>query len=216
MRNLTFIAALALGILAAPAAATITITTNQQDAQGANILFPGSDVDGASVIGATQSGYQLTFSTLTGQTLTTPAQGQARVEAVGTTLNSLNIAATDGGTFDFIEFNLFSGASPVTITGFDQNGTAFSLIFGDDAGENLNGENFFLAMTDAAQSIRSLSFSGGAFTDIRQIRVGQNVVSATAAVPEPATWAMMLLGLGAVGVSLRRRRTTRRHLAQCA
>lgn len=31
--------------------------------------------------------------------------------------------------------------------------------------------------------------------------------TATAAVPEPATWAMMLLGLGAVGCALRRSRT---------
>ena len=28
----------------------------------------------------------------------------------------------------------------------------------------------------------------------------------TAAVPEPATWALMLLGFGALGVSMRRRR----------
>jgi len=32
-------------------------------------------------------------------------------------------------------------------------------------------------------------------------------VSVTAAVPEPSTWALMLLGFGAVGVSLRKRRT---------
>jgi len=205
MRRLTFLAALALCSVAAPAAATITITTNQGAVQGDNILFSGSDVDGPSIIGATQNGYQLTFSTLTGQTLTTPAQGQARIEPVNSSLNSLNIAATDGGTFDFIEFNLFNGGTtPVTVTGIDQSGTAFSFTFGDDPGENLNGENFFVAMTDAAQSIRSISFTGSAFTDIRQIRVGPN--AAISAVPEPATWAMMLLGFGGIGVSLRRRR----------
>jgi hypothetical protein len=37
---------------------------------------------------------------------------------------------------------------------------------------------------------------------------------ATGAVPEPATWAMMLLGFGAIGVALRRRRT--QALAQIA
>jgi hypothetical protein len=36
----------------------------------------------------------------------------------------------------------------------------------------------------------------------------------TAAVPEPATWAMMLLGFGAIGLSMRKRR--RPVLAQIA
>lgn len=38
--------------------------------------------------------------------------------------------------------------------------------------------------------------------------VAFRTAAVTAAVPEPATWAMMLLGFGAIGVSLRRRRRT--------
>ncbi len=34
---------------------------------------------------------------------------------------------------------------------------------------------------------------------------GGSVVAATAAVPEPATWALMILGMGAVGFAMRRR-----------
>lgn len=41
-----------------------------------------------------------------------------------------------------------------------------------------------------------------------------NVTSLTAAVPEPATWAMMLLGFGGIGVAMRRRRP--RQIAQIA
>jgi hypothetical protein len=37
-----------------------------------------------------------------------------------------------------------------------------------------------------------------------------------AAVPEPATWAMMLLGFGATGFAMRRKRRETRHLAQIA
>jgi PEP-CTERM motif-containing protein len=49
---------------------------------------------------------------------------------------------------------------------------------------------------------------------------GQNVLlgglSLTQAVPEPATWAMMLLGFGAMGVAFRRRRRTTAALPQFA
>ena len=34
---------------------------------------------------------------------------------------------------------------------------------------------------------------------------GSTIIASTAAVPEPATWAMMILGLGTVGLAMRRR-----------
>lgn len=37
------------------------------------------------------------------------------------------------------------------------------------------------------------------------LRITQSVVVAPAAIPEPATWAMMILGLGAIGAAARRR-----------
>ena len=37
-------------------------------------------------------------------------------------------------------------------------------------------------------------------------------ISVNAAVPEPGTWAMMLIGFGAMGVSMRRRRRTQNPL----
>jgi hypothetical protein len=45
---------------------------------------------------------------------------------------------------------------------------------------------------------------------------GSAVGSAVPAVPEPATWAMMLLGFGAIGFSMRRRRSSGVALAQIA
>jgi hypothetical protein len=43
-----------------------------------------------------------------------------------------------------------------------------------------------------------------------------NVAFTAAAVPEPGTWAMMLLGFGAIGFSMRRRRSATAHLFQAA
>lgn len=54
----------------------------------------------------------------------------------------------------------------------------------------------------------SPTFSTGTFTLINPF-FGNGTLTiseATAAVPEPATWAMMLLGFGAMGVTMRRRR----------
>jgi hypothetical protein len=45
---------------------------------------------------------------------------------------------------------------------------------------------------------------GGQFAIGGTLRQGQNVIPG--AVPEPSTWAMMLIGFGAIGFSMRRRR----------
>lgn len=45
---------------------------------------------------------------------------------------------------------------------------------------------------------------------------GTVAFNAVAAVPEPGTWALMLLGFGAIGFSMRRRRSQTAHLYQAA
>jgi opacity protein-like surface antigen len=208
MRKLAFAAAAAvLALSAAPAAATITITTDQQTAQGDNIFFTAGQT-GSSLIGSTQSGFQLTFAS--SEQLLTQANGQSRIAATDGFLNGLTISATDGSAFEFIEFNLFggTGTGDVTIIGTDQNGLAQPFTFSN---LNLSGENFFFASTDELQTIRSISFANAnGFTDLRQVRVG--LTSMAGAVPEPGTWAMMLLGFAGIGGAVRRARKTGRLL----
>jgi len=222
MRKFALLAAASLAAMATPAAATISITTNQQVSQGQTIQFP-VQLNGSSQIGLTnQTNTSVTFTTLSGQTLTSPSTGQARIEAVnGTTqvpLSSILInLTTPNTTFGYIEFNLFGGtqlanASSVTIHALDQFGNPFDIVHSIG-----NGENFFSALASNGERIASISFNSGnttGVTDLRQVRInlGENLQ----AVPEPATWAMMLVGFGAIGFSMRRRRSHKAALAQIA
>ena len=71
-----------------------------------------------------------------------------------------------------------------------------------------NGENKFAFMAINGETILNLhyAFSGGSADALRQVRIA-STEGGVPPVPEPATWAMMLLGFGVVGYSMRRRRT---------
>ena len=66
----------------------------------------------------------------------------------------------------------------------------------------LNFSTSFVAQSTGAQNI-AFQFNGGGVT---AADFGIDRVYLTAAVPEPGTWALMLLGFGAVGASMRRAR----------
>ena len=51
---------------------------------------------------------------------------------------------------------------------------------------------------------------------VSEFNVNGNLYGAPAAVPEPATWAMMLIGFGGVGFQMRRQRRSGRPLTQAA
>lgn len=72
---------------------------------------------------------------------------------------------------------------------------------------NQNGDatGFFGAISDGQLGPISLSYSTNAF-DIVNFSVGQSV---TAAVPEPTTWALMLVGFGLIGFAIRKRSNVR-------
>lgn len=79
----------------------------------------------------------------------------------------------------------------------------------------IQGLNYYSGQTfEQFVSLRlsqSLSFSVAGGPTYREDRLGTVAVSAeTGAVPEPSSWAMMLIGFGGIGVALRRRRTAMR------
>lgn len=54
-------------------------------------------------------------------------------------------------------------------------------------------------------TFRAATGGGNSFT-LDNLTVGGTIINNTGAVPEPATWALMILGFGAIGASMRRRR----------
>jgi hypothetical protein len=196
--------------LAAPAAATITIYSNPGDVNpDENVLFSGPVQTATVVTGLTnQSDRLVRFEGV--EELTTPSSGQARIEATDdgfTTLSySLGVA---GFGFSETELNIRVGdgdAENVTLNFEDQFGNVFS-----DSFALGNGENFFGAIATDGQLITRAWFTAdGDVGDVRQVRLGGFAAlqpgGEPGVIPEPATWAMLVLGFGAVGSGLRKRR----------
>jgi len=76
----------------------------------------------------------------------------------------------------------------------------------------LNFGTSFTATQSGPQNL-ALNFNGGGVT---AADFAVDRVYLTAAVPEPATWALMLIGFGGMGIAMRRRRRTSAALPQMA
>jgi hypothetical protein len=193
LRQLICAAAVAGATFAAPAIAATTITGGVS-----NITL--RNVDPGLVVYA--SG--INFGPLNlnpGQSVTVP------VLTIGTNESSIDFddlfAANISVAF---AFSSPTGVSGAPITGetdgslifqrgyveWDGNGTR-NFAFG-------NGGLFTLTLADASFATPGSATVNGTFRLVRD---------ATPAVPEPATWALMILGFGAVGYSMRRRPTAR-------
>ncbi len=98
------------------------------------------------------------------------------------------------------------GAREVGIAGGDSGGPGF--IGGKLASVNSWGGSFGSAYGDVDDDLNS---SWGEFSGYVPIFIHadwiESVLVAEAAIPEPQTWAMLILGFGAVGMAARRRRT---------
>lgn len=162
-----------------------------------NVLI-GNNQSGTTVTGVTnQTNTGVVFTSST-DTMLTSASGQAVITALDGALNSVTFALAGGLVFTNFEFDLQDSLSTpqnVVLTTNLGNHTYLNLSGNGAnwAGAASSGE-FFNSVTWAA--------SGSGYDDMKQLRIG----GITAAVPEPGTWAMMLVGLGGVAWALRRKR----------
>jgi hypothetical protein len=210
MKVMALAATAAAMTMAAPATAAIIISPSPGPVQpGENVLTDTNMTGRTTVIGTTnQTNTSVSVQSLNSELLRTDASnGQARFESTDGSLDFARIFLTQGGSFTQAEFNLFqaTGASSVDITVAGIiNGIAGSTTQNFALG---NGENFFGFNATGGDVITSITFNtsatlaSGGVADLRQVRV-----SGISPVPEPTTWAMMLIGFGAVGYSMRRRR----------
>jgi PEP-CTERM motif len=161
-----------------------------------NVLFnqPGLISSGMTVLGTTN-----TTSTLVDfigqETLITPANGQARIEAAHGSFNDLLIRLHAGGTFQSIIFNIdaqWNGRARFTLN----DSQIYQWYELDRA-----GENFFTIRTTGADRLGSVRIQTTTGMDeVRQIRIG----GASAAVPEPSSFVLMGAGLIAMSFLVRR------------
>ena len=207
MKNLLLAAGAAAAIMSAPANAAVFIVMSSGFVQPEeNVLFQTENQTGTTIQGVTnQTNTMVTFTSLTDTLLTTGSQGQARLEAVDGSLDQVMFGLTDPQlTFTEAEFNLFNAfpnTTQVTISLSSGLTQTFDL--------NPNGQNFFGIRATDGDTLSSINFdtNGSGLSDVRQFRIGGISGLQMGAVPEPGTWAMMLLGFGAIGFGMRRRKS---------
>lgn len=105
----------------------------------------------------------------------------------------------------------FGASSPVFLWADTYTGTPFRVVGATGvmsvSSVYVSGAPLAAVTTFVGQTFSSLGLTAGVYSyAVPSDTITLNIGGMPAAVPEPATWAMMLFGLGAAGYSLRRRR----------
>jgi hypothetical protein len=158
-----------------------------------------------TVVGPTATARSCTAFSFSGATETACAGGYTGNLLQGSPETGTGLAAlqalgyTGDGTF-LDKLNTISGATidfGTTLSGL----TIIGLHYGA-AGAGPEATSFFAF--DAGAGTGSITVTGR--EGANALGLSNAVLFSTGAVPEPATWAMMLLGFGGIGMTMRRRR----------
>jgi|GEM_PF-2810074 len=171
--------------------------------------------NGTSVFGITDAENELVKYTSTETIQITSGSGYAQISDGSGPESWDNVTiALDSNPFGFtgIEFAISflnsdvsnSDKGILTVTANFLDPLASSQIFTVNDFKNPANRSFYL-LADSGEVFKSISLSSGVdrFSQLKQTDL---LLAQTGAVPEPATWAMMIVGFGVVGASMRRRK----------
>ena len=146
-------------------------------------IIPGSTGDIQS--GRAEDIGLLILSTAATETPYTISRG------TGTVLGSLqNLSGTSGSPFTY-------NFAPLQLSGY----TIFAAHFGNFPDSNAPNVTAFWLLDLGSNTTNSVTINDG-----KGVSNAQILGTGTPAVPEPATWALMLFGFAGIGVTMRRRR----------
>lgn len=180
---------------------------NNPQSNEENILL-NTGASGSTIFGQTNTSHTSVQFSSTLDTLTAPANGQARVESADGTLNEVTVSVPGSNFQDFIG-NAFNGRGTATITVIANEPAGGTQTFTFSLNLS-NGSNFFTVIAEGGESIASITIDDidGGFHDLRQPRISgiaPDTNPSITPVPEPAT-ATIVFGLAAVVLGARSRR----------
>lgn len=207
MKSITVAALAATALTATAKAATVTFNSRANFVATLSRSFTDTY--------DTTRGYAPGFS-ITADAPFSAIVGQTRYQTTG--FQNLNIIQSNGtycagcnGSFNlFFDATTFGTANGVQSVGFDapfNQGFDALVTFGDNSSQlfalSLQANSFFGLSSD--KLIKSIAFGPGGQTT-RSVSFALDNLTIGNSVPEPATWAMMMIGFGVIGATARRRR----------
>jgi hypothetical protein len=197
------IGALALGLASASHAATLfAVDTNPSQTTALNLDNASGITSGFGTVVLTDD----VAVTTTGSS--DFSSGNATIKPSGGSLTDIVFTPTNDLAFNAFSFRGQDLAANqiIDLIVTDQSGASESFAFSvAKANQDFTRMGIIAAMT--GETIKSIELiNSGGFKEAKLFAFG---VVPAAGVPEPAAWASMLLGFGAIGAAMRRSRATR-------